>query len=208
MTGTILRTGLRTAALGIFMLGANLTSAAIAADSYKFDAGHTEVRFLWNHVGLSTQSGEFHDVDGMAVFDRDKIGNSKVDVTIKAASLDTGVAALDKHLKNADFFDVEKYPDITFKSTSVKKTGVDRGAVTGDLTIHGITKSVTLDMTLLFEGDHPLGAFNKNYAGARYVAFSGRTKILRSEFGVGRFAPLTSDMIEIVIETEMRQVTK
>ena len=176
-----------------------------AADIYAFDKGHTEIIFKWNHVGLSTQSGEFRDFDGTVSFDRENLANSSVEVTIKAASIDTGVKDLDDHLKSADFFEVETYPDITFKSTSVKQTGVDRGEVTGDLTIHGVTKSVSLDVKLQFEGDHPLGPFIEAYAGAPYVAFSGRTEILRSDFGVGAFAPLTSDHVEIVIETEMRQ---
>ncbi|MDH3663636.1 MAG: YceI family protein [Alphaproteobacteria bacterium] len=176
-----------------------------AADVYGFDKGHTEIIFKWNHVGLSTQSGEFRDYDGTVSFDRENLANSSVDVTIKAASLDTGVKDLDDHLKSADFFEVETYPEITFKSTSVKQTGVDRGEVAGDLTIHGVTKPVSLDVKLQFEGDHPLGPFIEAYAGAPYVAFSARTEILRSDFGVGAFAPLTSDRVEIVIETELRQ---
>lgn len=95
--------------------------------------------------------------------------------------------------------------DITFKSTAVRQTGVDRGEVICELTIHGVTEPVSLDVALQFEGDHPLGPFIKAYAGAPYVSFSGRTEILRSEFGVGEFAPRTSDRVEIVIETEMRQ---
>lgn len=187
--------------------GAILFTAGLAqaADTYKFDKGHTEVRFEWNHVGLSTQSGEFHDVDGTVVFDKEKLGSSKVDVTIQAASLDTGVEKLDAHLKNEDFFNVTKHPVITFRSTFVKQTAVNRGLVTGELTMNGVTKPVTLDIALLFEGDHPLAPFIKAYAGAPYVAFSGRTSVLRSDFNLGKFAPLTSDKIDILIETEMRQ---
>lgn len=207
MTRKILRAGFKALAFSVIVYGSGIGFAA-AADIYKFDKGHTEVRFLWNHVGLSTQSGEFHDVDGAVTFNREKLENSTVDVTIKSESIDTGVAPLDTHLKSADFFDVKKFPTITFKSTSVRQTGVDRGEVTGNLTIHGVTKPVKLDVSLLFEGEHPLAPFNKSYAGAPYVAFSGRTEILRSEFGVGRFAPLTSDVISIVIETEMRQASK
>ncbi len=201
-------TGLRATFLGVSLFGLCLSAAASAADTFKFDKGHTEVRFLWNHVGLSTQSGEFRDVDGSVIFDREKLSNSKVNVSIKSASIDTGVDRLDTHLKSADFFNVEKHPEITFKSTSVRQTGVGRGQVMGNLTMNGVTKPVTLDVSLLFEGDHPLGPFIKAYAGAPYVAFSGRTKILRSDFNLGKFAPLTSDAIEIVIETEMRRAAQ
>ncbi len=202
---TSIFTGFRAAALGIFLCSTCWSLAASAAETFKFDKGHTEVRFLWNHVGLSTQSGEFRNVDGSVMFDREKLGNSKVDVTIKSASIDTGVERLDKHLKGTDFFNVEKHPEITFKSTAVRQTGVDRGIVTGDLTMNGVTKPVSLAVSLLFQGDHPLAPFIKAYAGAPYVAFSGKTEILRSDFNLGKFAPLTSDAIEIVIETEMRK---
>lgn len=182
-----------------------LTSESQAAETFQFDAGHSEVRFLWNHVGLSTQSGEFREVVGTLMIDRENLANSKVDVTIKAASLETGVAALDDDLRSKNFFEVEKFPEITFKSTAVRQSAVDRGQVTGDLTIRGVTKPVTLDVKLNFEGDHPLGPFLETYAGAYYAGFSARTEILRSDFDVGAFAPLTSDRIEIVIEAEMRR---
>lgn len=186
-------------------LGAGAGQAWAAQDSYVFDKGHTEIRYYWNHVGMSTQSGDMREYDGTVVWDTENVENSSVNVTIKAASLDTGVAALDTHLKGPDFFDVETYPDITFKSTGVKKTGVNRGRITGDLTMKGVTKPVTLDVQLLFTGDHPLAAIIPSYAGAPYAAFSARGDILRSEFGMGFGAPLTSDHITIVIETEMRR---
>ena len=113
--------------------------------------------------------------------------------------------ALDEHLSSADFFEVAKFPEITFKSTSVRQTGVDLGAVTGDLTIHGQTRPVTLDVALNFQGDHPLAPFIEDYAGAPYAAFTASTAISRSDFELGMFAPLTSDRIEIVIQTEMRR---
>lgn len=199
---TPIPTALKGVALGAILFAA---SAANAADTFKFDKGHTEVRFLWNHVGLSTQSGEFRDVDGTVVFDPKKLAGSKVDVTIQAASIDTGVDRLDTHLKSDDFFNVAKHAVITFKSTAVKQTGVDSGQIVGNLTMNGVTRPVTLDVALLFQGNHPLAPFIKAYAGAPYVAFSGRTSVLRSDFNLGKFAPLTSDKIEIVIETEMRR---
>ena len=97
---TQISSALKGIAFGSILLAAGV---AQAADTFKFDKGHTEVRFEWNHVGLSTRSGEFHDVDGSVVFGKAKLANSKLDVTIKADSIDTGVDRLDAHLKNEDF---------------------------------------------------------------------------------------------------------
>ena len=183
-----------------------LGAAAQAANSYTFDKGHTKILFFWNHLGMSNQSARFDDFDGTVVFDPEKPENSKVDVTIKTASVDSDVPAFDDHLKSADFFNAEKHPEITFVSTTVRKTGKETGQVEGDLTINGVTKPVTLDVTFNFMGEHPLSAFNENYKGAQYAAFSARARVLRSDFNVGLYAPLTSDTVDIMIETELRKV--
>lgn len=196
--------GRRLALAGCLTLATPL--AALAADSFTLDKGHTEIRFSWDHVGLSMQSGEFRDFEGTIVFDPADVSKSSVDITIQAASLDTGVAPLDEHMKSADMFDVEAHPTITFKSTGVVRTGAEQGRLTGDLTIKGVTKPVILDVTLNHHGEHPLAPFLEAYAGADYAAFSARGSLLRSEFDVGFATPLTSDRIEIVIETEARQV--
>ncbi len=187
---------------GAFTLGGGV---AQAADSYGFDKEHTKILFAYNHVGLSMQYGRFGDFDGQVVFDQENPANSKVDVTIKAASIDTWVPALDDHLRSADFFDVEKFPEITFRSTEIRRTGKNTGQVVGDLTIKENTKPVVLDVTFNFAGEHPLSPYLDKYKGAQYASFSAQTKILRSDFGVEQFAPLTSDEIEIIIETELRK---
>ena len=198
----------RAATLALPFAVAGLTFALVdraeAADTYAMDLGHSEIRFSWDHVGLSTQSGEFRDFEGTLVFDEQDITKSKISVTIKADSLDSGVEALDKHMKSADMFEVEKYPEITFESTEVRQTGKNIGRVIGNLTIKDQTHPVALDVTFNFAGDHPLAPFIEAYAGAKYVAFSAATSLLRSDFGVGYATPLTSDKIDIVIETEMR----
>ena len=131
--------------LAVAALGSG--TAAQAAGTYNFDKGHTKILFFWNHLGMSNQSARFDDFDGTVVFDPEKLENSKVDVTIKTASVDTDVPAFDDHLKSADFFNAEKHPEITFVSTAVRKTGQETGQVVGDLTINGVTKPVTLDVT-------------------------------------------------------------
>ncbi|MDJ0946545.1 MAG: YceI family protein [Kiloniellales bacterium] len=183
-----------------------LGTAAQAANTYTFDKGHTKILFFWNHLGLSNQSARFDDVDGTLVFDSEKPETSKIEVTIKTDSIDSDVPAFDDHLKSADFFNAEKHPEITFVSTAVRKTGSKSGQVEGDLTVNGVTKPVTLDVTFNFQGEHPLSAYSETYKGAQYVAFSARTRVLRSEFNLGLYAPLTSDTVDIMIETELRRV--
>lgn len=195
----------QTLAGALLALTLSASGAAQAAETYKFDEGHTEIRFVWNHAGLSTQSGEFRAFDGTVTWDRDNLANSKVDVSIPASSIETGVSALDDHLKGGDFFDVQTHPEITFTSTDVRQSGIDRGVVTGDLTIRGVTKPVTLDVALKFDGEHPFAAFMPDFEGVHYAAFSARGRVLRSEFGLDRGVPLVSDWIDIVIETEMKR---
>ena len=187
-------------------LALGAAGTASAGDTYSFDKNHTEIMFIYNHVGLSDQSGRFDDFDGTLVFDQKDVTKSSLDVTIKTASVDTDVEALDTHLKSADFFSADVHPEMRFVSTAVRQTSTKTGQVEGDLTINGQTRPVTLDVTFNFQGEHPLAPYIETYAGAPYAAFSARTTLLRSDFGLGKFAPLTSDTVDIVIEAEMRQV--
>ena len=199
---------LSTLASGLALAGALAVAApqaAQAADKYGFDKPHTKVLFVYNHVGLSNQYGRFDDVDGEIMFDQAKPQNSKVNVTIKTASIDTDVEALDKHLMSKDFFNAEAHPKITFVSTAVRKTGTKTGQVEGNLTMNGQTKPVTLDVTFNFAGEHPLSPYSEKYKGAQYASFSAKASLLRSAFGLGMFAPLTSDEVDIIIETELRK---
>ena len=187
---------------GAALLAAPLSGQA-APLTYALDKGHTEIQFFWDHAGVSEQSGEFAEFDGELTFDPDDPTKSSLMVTIPSASIATGVKALDDHLKSKDFFEVETYPTITFKSTGVAQTGKGTGNVTGDLTIHGVTKPVTLDVQLVHQGEHPLGAFIDYYKG-QWLGFYATGTILRSDFDVGRFAPLTSDRITLRISTELK----
>ena len=156
--------------------------------------------FGWSHAGVSLQHGEFTVAKGMLTLDPDNVENSKIDVTIDASSVSTGVEALDKHLKSSDFLNVETYPEITFKSTGIKRTGDDTAEVTGDLTIHGVTKPVTLETKLTHRGAHPVAQFIDYYKG-QWVAFSAKTEIDHQAFGVGSFS---TGPIFIQINTEMK----
>lgn len=178
---------------------------AVAAETYAFDQGHTEIRFAWSHAGITTQSAEFESVDGEVVIDRDEIDNSAVDVTIDATSIETGVEAFDEHITSADFFDVAEHGEITFTTTEVVRVGQDRALITGDLTIKGITHPVTLDAELTFDGPHPLGEFMDQYD-AYYTGFEATTTVRRSRWDLGMFAPLVSDAVDITIRTELRRI--
>jgi polyisoprenoid-binding protein YceI len=171
--------------------------------TYQFDEGHTQIRISWNHVGLSEQSALFRDYSGTVTFDREDVSNSSVDVTIDPASVDTGIADFDDHLKSSDFFSVQDHPEATFKTTDVVRTGRNTGRMTGDLTIKGITRPVTLDIELNYAGEHPLGAFIDKYKGRQAAGFKATGRILRSEFDLGRNAPLVSDWVDIEINTEL-----
>ena len=178
-------------------------SGAVAAETYKFDKGHTEIIFEWNHAGVSMQHGEFTKADGVLVLDPDNVDASTMNVTIDASSVSTGVDALDTHLKSSDYLDVAKFPTITFQSTSVTKTGDTTADVSGDLVIHGVKKSATLKVSMTHRGSHPVGKYLAHYKGS-WMAFAAETKIKHLEFGVGAFPVGPSDAITVRINTEMK----
>lgn len=172
------------------------TTVAFAAPlTYKIDPNHTDVIASWSHFGFSNPIAHFGKVDGFITYDPAKVGDSKVEVTIPLAGLNSHVEAFDEHLRSDDFFDAANHPNITFKSTSVKSAGKDKLAVTGDLTIKGITKSVTLDVTINKLGMQPM-------AKREAAGFEATTTIKRSDFGVGKYAPNVSDEVKISITTE------
>src|SRR5512138_1173523 len=121
--------------------------ASAAPSAWNVDASHSQVGFSVRHLVISTTRGEFTKYSGVAQLDDADPTRSTVEVTIDANSIDTRVADRDGHLKSPDFLDTAKYPSITFKSTKVTKAGKDKLAVAGDLTLHGVTKPVTLDVT-------------------------------------------------------------
>jgi polyisoprenoid-binding protein YceI len=184
--------------------GALMVAAPAAAATYGLDAGHTEVRFYWDHAGVSEQSGEWGDVSGTVEFDPENIEATSISVTIKAASISTGFGPLDDHLRSGDFFEVEAHPEITFVSTGAVKTGPESVRLTGDLTIKETTKPVTLDVTLTHMGPHPVGQFLPEYYGGEWLGVRATGTLIRSEFGVGFGAPLTSDHILLDISTELK----
>ena len=125
-----------------------LSPAALANESYRFDQSHSTIGFSV-HQFLGTTHGKFTKFDGKIDLDREHPENSSVTARIVVRSIDTGIVKRDNHLRSPEFFAVEKYPDITFKSRSVKQTGAQEGDILGDLTMHGATKPITLHVKLL-----------------------------------------------------------
>ena len=181
-------------ALGFAVTSIATISVAKPVD-YMIDPTHTATVFTWNHFGFSTPSANFSDIQGTISVDNAKPANSAVNVTIPLSSLNTNVKALDEHLKNADFFDAEKYPNITFKSTKVQAVGNNKYKITGNLTVKNVTKPVVLDAVLNKQGVHPMTK-------AESIGFNATTSFDRSAFGVGAYVPNVGDKITVNITTE------
>ncbi len=171
------------------------TNAFAAGVSYKLDPTHTNVLASWSHFGFSHPSAHFGAVDGTLVYDEKHVAKSSVEVTLPLSGLDSFVPKLDEHLKSADFFDAEKFPAITFKSTKVEDLGGGKLRITGDLTVKGTTRPVVLAAQLNKAGDHPMTK-------RPTVGFDATTTIKRSEFGVGAYVPNVGDEITLRITTE------
>ncbi len=190
--------------LGFAIVAALLLPASADAAAWKFDQGHTEVRVYWDHAGFSEQAAEWTRVDGTVELDPENVEAAKVSVTIDASSVNSGVEALDEDLKSERFFEVESYPEITFESTRVIKTGADSVRVIGDLTIKDTTRPFTLDVELVRMGAHPLAQFIERFEG-EWLGIRATGTLLRSDFGVGFGAPITSDLVRLEIVTEMKR---
>ncbi len=157
------------------------TQTATAARTLTIDRTHSEVGFQVRHL-LSKVRGRFNEFDGAIEFDESNLASSRVDVTIHARSIDTGEADRDKHLRSADFFDVETYPTLTFRSTSVTPRGENTYDVVGDLTIHGTTRQVTLPASFLGTARDPWG-------NTKFV-FEAELTLNRKDFGLSWNAAL------------------
>jgi polyisoprenoid-binding protein YceI len=146
------------------------------ADTWQIDPAHTNVEFTVRHMMISNVKGQFQKTAGTITANGNDAASAKIDATIDASSVDTRVERRDMHLKSPDFLDVAKYPTITFKSTKVEADGPNKWKVTGDLTLHGVTKPVVLDVE---SSGAPVSMGGKTHAGA-----SATTKIKRSDFGL------------------------
>lgn len=181
-----------------FGVAAGAAGSASAADVYRLDPGHTDIVFRVSHFGFSDTIGRFNEAEGTITMDDADIGSSSIELSIDAASIDTNHAERDAHLRSPDFFNVEEYPTITFESTAIEPTGDDTAEVTGDLTMHGVTRPVTFDVTLNKVAAHPV----PSYDGVMTAGFSARGSLQRSDFGIDTFVPAVGDEVEIILEIE------
>src|SRR5579884_636304 len=185
----------------ILALAVSITAVA-ETQTWKIDPNHTASQFAVKHMGISTVRGVFEKTTGEVMFDPADPSKSSIDVTIDTNSVNTRVQMRDNDLRSPHFFDVAKFPTITFKSTHVEAAGSGKLKVTGDLTIHGVTKPVVLDV------DGPTQAIKDPYGNER-VALSGTTRINRQDFGVKWNSPMegggviVGDDVSITIDAEL-----
>lgn len=178
--------------------------ATTGTTTWQIDPAHTQVGFTAKHMMFTTVRGHFRDVKGTIELDEANLADSKVEVEIDAASVNTNVEQRDGHLKSPDFLHVEEHPTITFRSTRVEPLGGDRARIAGELTIRGTTRPVTLDAEL--------GGRAVNPYGKEVVGFEARTKINRKDFGLTFNIPLegggvvVSDELKIEIDVQAVRV--
>lgn len=171
-------------------------SAAAQLQTWKIDPAHSASQFSVRHFGISTVRGGFTKTSGTVQYDPADLAKTVIDVNIDAASVDTRVQARDNDLRSANFLDVEKYPAITFKSKRVEPEGKGKLKVTGDLTIHGVTREVALQV----EG--PNGPM-KDPRGNEHMGASATTQISRKDFGINGSPGMVGDDVIISLDVEM-----
>ena len=173
-----------------------LAAAPLYATTYTIEPDYTQAVFRWSHLGFSNPAAQLSQGQGTLEFDPANPTRAAVNVTIALSSLNTGVPALDEHLRSEDFFEVAKFPTARFRSTKVEQgAGKDRLKVTGELNLHGITRPVTLDVTVLKIGANPRTQLPT-------VGFEATTTLKRSDFGLGAFVPQVSDEIKLQISSQ------
>jgi polyisoprenoid-binding protein YceI len=169
--------------------------AFAAAEKYTLDPGHSQIVFSYNHLGFSTTQSMFSGFTGEIMFDQADPAASSVTVSFPVMSMITGLDARTQHLMSPDFFDAAADEMVTFTSTAIEVTGEKTAKITGDLTLNGVTKPVVLEAVLNMAGEHPME--KKLWAG-----FSATGMVLRSDFGLGLYAPYVGDEVQLEISIE------
>ena len=182
--------------LAALTLAAALFAGQALAADYAIDkpGQHAFINFKISHLGYSWLYGTFKDFDGSFSFDAANPEASKVNVTINTASLDSNHAERDKHLRSADFLNVDKHPQASVVSTAVKSTGEGTADITGDLTLNGVTKPVVIQARLLGEGQDPWGGYR--------AGFEGSTRIALKDFGITKDLGPASQEVELILSVE------
>lgn len=172
--------------------------ARVTAGTYKVDSGHTQVGWRVNHLGFSHFDGQFADASGSLVMDPRRLAATRLTISIPLARVVTTSGALDTHLKNADFFDVAKYPTARFVSTRVEPRG-RRARITGELDLHGRRRTVVLDAVFVGAGPSPMG-------GKLNIGFHATARIKRSDFGISYGLPMVADNVDLTINAAFEKL--
>jgi polyisoprenoid-binding protein YceI len=191
-----IRPSLVAAALLALPFGASADLSNVPSGEYTLDSSHGYITFTYSHLGFSNPRVGFNRFDTKLELDSSNPENSVIEVTIDASSIDSRVAEFNDHLNGSDFFNTAEYPTITFQSTQVEVTGDNTFDVTGNLTILGTTKPVTLTTTINKAANHPM-------LNVPTVGVSASARLLRSEWGLGAYVPAVSDEVELSIEVEL-----
>ncbi|MEH3047149.1 YceI family protein [Sphingomonas adhaesiva] len=173
-------------------------SGKVAAGTYQVDPAHTQVTWTVNHMGFSMLQGQFGASEGSITIDPAKPAQTKVDVTFPIDQLSVTNAKFAEHLKSKDFFDAATNPTARFVSTAVTPKGANRATMTGNLTIKGITKPVTLEVTFVGAGANPMSK-KTNFG------FTGTGTVKRSDFGLGMAVPIVSDEVKLTVNAAFSQ---
>jgi len=196
----------RTLAIALMLAAAPAFAEAPTTDLAKLEGGqfaldknHAKIIFSISHFGFSTYYGLFSSFDAKLAFDPKAPAKSDVAVTVDMNGIDTTNPKLDAHLKSADFFDVAKFPTATFKTTKVEVTGATTGKISGELTLHGITKPLVLETSFNGGGVNPM---SKAYV----VGFNATATLKRSDWGITTYVPVVGDEVGLIISGEFDRV--
>ena len=171
-----------------------ISSGLASASDYSIDTAHSSIKLKISHLGYSWLYGRFNTFNGGFSYDENNPAASKASVEIDTASVDTSHAERDKHLRSDDFLDVAKYPKANFVSTGFQDQGDGKGLLKGDLTLHGFTQPISIEVMHIGGGDDPWGKYRNG--------FSGTTKLTLSDFGITKNLGPASEQVELILDIE------
>ena len=187
----------------IALAAALAATSAAQADTWIADPGHTEIMVSWGHIGFSTQSLEFLGFEGALEYTDGAAEEASADFSIMTESVHSGVEMFDTELVGETWFNVAAFPTARFVSTGVEQTGDNTVKVTGDLTIKDVTQEIIWDVTVNKIGENPVGQFFDYYKGT-WMGITATTEIPRSEFGLGAFEGIGTEMVTVTINSELK----
>lgn len=179
--------------LSLAMISASVISASALAADYQIDTAHSAVTFETGHLGVSRLPGRFNEFSGSYTWSDDNVSENAVSVEIQTASIDTNHTDRDEHLRSPDFFNARQYPTIKFTSTGYEGSA-DEGVLTGDLTMHGVTREVEMNIVKVGAGEDPWGGYRQGFVAS--------TELMRSDFGIDYFIPNVPDATDLTIFIE------